>query len=383
MNEGKMNFEEFTEDVMDRLRDRLPDQYSGAEFRIGEFEKLNKSYTALQVVGGNQMAVPNINLDAYYRSYQNGALDMEGVIKGITGQLQDDPQFETEWLKDYSRVKDQLYIRVSDAKENESLLSKVPHREVDGLAVTYHIAFETPDGKSASVPVNTNMMKMYGITEEQLHADALASSQNLYPATFVSLAEMMGNMMGVDADTIRPTMDEPQLMVLTNEMAFQGAGALFYPGQMDEIAARIGSDYFVLPSSIHEVLLLPDDGTVEADVLNFMIQDINMSTVAPEERLANEAYHYDAKDHVLEKASTFNIRMERKAFEAEKAAEKAAKKATAKDGPEEEKKTEAKTHREAPKKERRSVLARLSDKKEKLNAQPKKDTPVKNRAAEI
>ena len=318
MNEGKMNFEEFTETVMDRLRDHLPDQYSGAELRIGEFEKLNKSYTALQVVGGDQMAVPNIDLDTYFKSYQSGTMGMDDVIRKMTEQLQDDPQFETEWLKDYGQVKDRLYVRVTDAKENESLLSKVPHREVDGLAVTYHIAFETPDGKSASVPVNTSLMKMYGISEDQLHADALASSQKLYPATFISLAEMMGNMMGVDADTVMPTMDEPQLMVLTNERTFQGAGALFYPGQMEAIAAQMGSDYFVLPSSIHEVLLLPDDGTIDADVLNFMIQDINMSTVAPEERPAHEAYHYDTKDHVLEKASTFAIRMERKEFEKEK-----------------------------------------------------------------
>ena len=378
MNEGKMNFEEFTETVMDRLRDHLPDQYSGAELRIGEFEKLNKSYTALQVVGGDQMAVPNIDLDTYFKSYQSGTMGMDDVIRRMTEQLQDDPQFETEWLKDYGQVKDRLYVRVTDAKENESLLSKVPHREVDGLAVTYHIAFETPDGKSASVPVNTSLMKMYGISEDQLHADALASSQKLYPATFISLADMMGNMMGVDADTVMPTMDEPQLMVLTNERTFQGAGALFYPGQMEAIAAQMGSDYFVLPSSIHEVLLLPDDGTIDADVLNFMIQDINMSTVAPEERLANEAYHYDTKDHVLEKASTFAIRMERKEFEKEKAAEKAAK-----DAPEEGKKTEPQKHREASKKERKSVLARLSDKKDKLNSQPKRDTPLKTREAAI
>ena len=379
MNEEKMNFEEFAESVMDRLRGRLPDRYSGAELRVGEFEKLNKSYTALQVVRGDQMPVPNINLDAYFKSYESGFMGIDDVVKRITEQLQDDLQFEAEWLKDYSQVKDRLYIRVSDAKENESLLNKVPHKEVDGLAVTYHIGFETPDGKSASVPVNTNMMEMYGINEEQLHADALTSSRNLYPATFVSLAEMMGNMMGVDADTIMPTMDEPQIMVLTNEEAFQGAGALFYPGQMDEIAARLGSDYFVLPSSIHEVLLLPDDGTVDADVLNFMIQDINMSTVAPEERLANEAYHYDAKDHVLEKASTFSLRMERKEFEAEKAAEKT----PAKDAPETEKKTGPGKHKDASKKERRSVLDRLNDKKEKLNTQPKKDTPLKNREASI
>ena len=404
MNEGRMNFEEFTESVRDSIRDHLPAQYRGAEVRISEFQKLNKSYTSLQVVSSEHAPVPNINLDSYFEAYRNGSMGMDDIMKNISKQLEEEPPLDTDWLMDYGQVKDKLCIRLADAKENESFLRNKPHKEVDGLAVTYNVVFNTPDGMSASVPVNNNMMKMYGISEEQLHADALASSQTLFPATCVSLAKMMGDMMGLDADTVMPTMDEPQLMVLTNDQAFHGAGALFYPGQMEAIASQLGSDYFILPSSIHEVLLLPDDGTVDADVLNFMIQDINLSTVAPEERLANEAYHYDAKDHVLEKAATYNIRMEKKEREAEKAVLQAAKGSSVKETAKTEKdvtqearsaesagresqggerKPETGKHKESQKRERKSVLARLNDKKQKLQEQPKKDTPMKNREAAI
>ena len=262
------------------------------------------------------------------------------------------------------------------------------------------------------------MLDLYGITPEQLHNDALESAQNLLPVNMVSLAEMMGNMMGVDADMVTPTMDQPQLIVLTNDQALHGAGALFYPGQMDAVAQQLGSDYFVLPSSIHEVLLLPDDGSVDYDVLEAMVQDINMTTVAPEEQLSDHVYHYDAKDHILEKASTYEARMEMKEIEAEKATLAAASITAVKDmshaedlhaaespagklreaaAAEKEEHADpsgdhraadhgheaAERHGETPRKERKSVLARLNDKKEMLSSQPKKDVPSRSKSAEL
>ena len=421
MSAEKMDFKEFTETVTGNIRDYLPEQFRDAEITVKEYAKPGISYTAMQVRQEGQMIVPNINLDAHYQNFtRNGArlADMDHVLQSIAQQVQSQPGLETKWLQDYSQVKDKLYIRVSDAAENEAFLANCPHREVDGLAVSYHIAFDNGQGIQASAAVTNNMLDLYGITPDQLHNDALESAQNLLPANMVSLAEMMGNMMGVDADMVMPTMDEPRLMVLTNDQALHGAGALFYPGQMDAVAQQLGSDYFVLPSSIHEVLLLPDDGSVEYDVLEAMVQDINMTTVAPEEQLSDHVYHYDAKDHILEKASTYEARMEMKEIEAEKATLAAASITAVKDmshaedlhaaespagklreaaAAEKEEHADpsgdhraadhgheaAERHGETPRKERKSVLARLNDKKEMLSSQPKKDVPSRSKSAEL
>ena len=404
MSAERMDFKEFTDVIRENIRDYLPDSYRDAEIKVEEFHKLDHSYMGMQVKREGQTVVPNINLDAHYSTFmRNGQslAGMDAVLQSISQEVQSQLLFDTEWLQDYSQVKDKLYIRVSDAQENAYILSNSPHKEVDGLAVSYHIAFENGHGIEASTTVTNNLLKMYEITEEQLHNDAMASSQQLLPVHLVSLAEMMGQMMGMDADMVRPTMDEPQLMVLTNEQALHGAGVLFYPDMMDTIADYFGSDYFVLPSSIHEVLLLPDDGTVDPDVLENMVQDVNMAAVAPEERLSDHAYHYDAKDHVLEKVETYGARMEMKEMEAEKAARESASKESVEDASKAEelhgsepaaaKVQEAaetdsgrsEKHREAPGKERRSVLARLNDKKEEVRAQPKKNTPVHAKAEEL
>ena len=344
-------------------------------------------------------------MDAHFREYQETGKPFADVLTAIAEQVQLAPPMETEWLKDYSQVKEKLFIRVSDAKENEAFLRMAPHKEVDGLAISYHIAFEGLHGVEASTPVTYKMMEMFGVTEEQLHADALESTQRLYPVQYTSMAEVMNKMMGIDADMdpdMMPATEGPQLMVLTNMQGIHGAATLFYPGQLEAIAQQMGSDFFVLPSSVHETLILPDDGTAEPDSLQFMVREINQSTVAPEDRLSDFVYHYDSKDHVLEKAETFALRMAQKEQEAEKAATEAEQK-----GPEQmepgqkdpERKDPSPERKDAGKddrkperdsdsrrdkgKEKTSVLARLNDKKEKLKAQPKKDVPGRKQEAAL
>ena len=405
MSESRMNFQEFVDKVKESIRDALPESFRDAQVSVEPFRKLNTSYLGLQVKKEGQTVVPNINLDAHFREYQETGKPFADVLTAIAEQVQLAPPMETEWLKDYSQVKEKLFIRVSDAKENEAFLRMAPHKEVDGLAISYHIAFEGLHGVEASTPVTYKMMEMFGVTEEQLHADALESTQRLYPVQYTSMAEVMNKMMGIDADMdpdMMPATEGPQLMVLTNMQGIHGAATLFYPGQLEAIAQQMGSDFFVLPSSVHETLILPDDGTAEPDSLQFMVREINQSTVAPEDRLSDFVYHYDSKDHVLEKAETFALRMAQKEQEAEKAAAEAEQK-----GPEQmepgqkdpERKDPSPERKDAGKddrkperdsdsrrdkgKEKTSVLARLNDKKEKLKAQPKKDVPGRKQEAAL
>ena len=363
MNEKRLTFGEFVDEVRRSIKDYLPEKFADAEVHVDQFQKLNTAYLGMQVKREDQMVVPNINLNGMYAQYQEQGHTMAAMLTMIAQQVQMAPEIRTDWLKDYSQVKDHLFIRVSDAKENEGVLKNAPHKEVDGLAVSYHIAIE---GMQASTPVTYQMMEMYGVTAEQLHADALESTQKLYPVKYASMAEVMQQMMGIEPDMaadMMPPMEGPQLMVLTNTQGMHGAGALFYPDQLETIAQQMGTDFFVLPSSVHEVLILPDDGSQDLDSLQFMVREINRTEVAPEDRLSDFVYHYDAQDHVLERAETFAERMAQKEQEAEKAV------------PQEPEKTAE--PREAKMEDAREPEP---EKKEQVKGQPKKSGP--NRAQE-
>ena len=101
---------------------------------------------------------------------------------------------------------------------------------------------------------------------------------------------------------------EDPILVVTNRARLNGAVSIFYPGMMKLIGENIG-DFFVLPSSIHEVLILPDDGFYDYLSLQEMVQSINMFEVAEEEQLSNKVYRYSVKTGVFEPAEDFYTRL--------------------------------------------------------------------------
>ena len=442
MSSSKMTFEEFTETVKENIKDYLPDSYRDAQVTTGRFQKLNSSYLGLQVKQEGQEAVPTVNLERYYEAYSRGEPGLghlDKALSGIAEDVQGSLGLQTAWLMDYGQAKDRLFIRVNDARENAEALKNLPHRETDGLAVSYHVAVGGPHGMEASAPVTYSLMKHYGISQQQLHEDALKSAVVVNPPVFMSMREMMSRMTGIDAEDLGPAVPGPDLMILSNEQALFGAGSLFYPDMLDSVRDRMGgTDYFVLPSSVHEVIVVADDGTVEREALESMVQEINETTVAEEDRLSDHVYHYDGKDHVLEKASTFELRMEQKEKQAEKEAMEPAAEAPS-EGPvrpdpgkahedhsegregdapavengfrepvpadlaagaagreeskdagrEGRRREKGATSREtaghaAPaKKERKSVLARLSEKKDQVAHMPKKDVQNRSKTTQI
>ena len=102
---------------------------------------------------------------------------------------------------------------------------------------------------------------------------------------------------------MEPLPGEPVMMVATTEDSRMGASVIQYPGFLEQAAEVMGGDFFILPSSIHEVLLVPDDGKADFRDLETMVQTINESQVAPAERLSDHVYHYDQADRVFELAS--------------------------------------------------------------------------------
>lgn len=331
-----MNYDEFKESIAEQIRDVLPEKYRNAEVGFQPMEKINKSYEALFVrVPGENMSVA-VNLKQFYENYASGSVSFQDALSEVAEKIQREPPaaFDMDVLRNYEVAKERLFIRVCGVEQNQELLENVPHRREEDLAVTYHLLFgETEDGTVAGALITDSLLKTYGVTEEQLHQDAMENSQKLFPAKFLPMRNIMQEifhtqmiesgvpeaMAQVMMESMMPQ-DEHPMYVLTNEQKVNGAGVLFYPEMMDKIGDTLGSDYIILPSSTHEVIIVPDDGSFTALEMQDMVAEVNSTEVEPEERLTDESYHYDKKDHVFEKFSTFEARMEEKKKEAEKEA---------------------------------------------------------------
>lgn len=340
-------------DLEDRFATQLPEQYRAAKIDIRDITKIQgESYRGLSFQNGDSSVQGNLNMNLAYAAHQAGkpyADILQETEQAIMHQLDRMPQFDLGAMRDYQAMKHTLMTELIPQKGNEDTLANIPHEKVEDLALIYRMDLGSVNGGKMTTIITDQMLGEFGITQEQLHQDAVENAATLHPATLRSMQEVMASMMGVDPEPPMP--GEPVMLVATTQEAFMGAAVIQYPGFMEQAAEQIGGDFFVLPSSIHEVLLIPDDGKADFHELAAMVQSINETQVAPADRLSDNVYHYDKTDRVFELADKTADR---------KREQKLAKKAE---------------HRE-PAEKKSSVLAQLGEKKkEAMEHAPKAKAP--------
>ncbi len=323
-----MEFTKFVEEMENKIKLYLSEEYENAKVLVEEHQKINSSYVGLSVHKENQNITPTINLNQIYEKFQNEPqMTMETILKQTAEVIEEaSTQFDISNIMDYEHAKDQLFIRVSSADRNENLLKKIPHQFQDDLVITYHVAVDMNQEGMGSTTVTNDMLKNYGITLEQLHADAMENSPKMMPVHVAIMGSVVQQLFGggpeemlhdgtpeniaeIVAESVR--VNDP-MVIVTNQQMMNGASAIFYPGVMEQISEGLQGDFFILPSSTHEVLIVADDGNFDYPSLKDMVQQVNASEVSPEERLADDVYHYDSKDHVFERADRFATRMHEK-----------------------------------------------------------------------
>ena len=228
------------------------------------------------------------------------------------------------------------------------MLETVPHQNMEDMAVVYRFVLSSDDDGRASILVTNQLLENMGVTPEQLHADAMENAPQIKPVEIKGMSEVMAEMMGVEQAEMMGLFpvapEDEKIYVATVPDKVHGAGVLAYQNFMDQAAERAGGDFFILPSSIHEVLIVPDNGEMGLKDLEAMVKEVNATQVAPADKLTDSVYHYDSKDKIFELGEKFVQRQAEK--EAEHAEEKGEK----------------------------SVLGDLKAKKEEVAKTPKKET---------
>ena len=349
-----MDYENFKESFIGDVKQGLYER--GIEdVKIGtqHTEKLNESYESIFVTPAGSNIGVNMNLESYFKAVEEGVDYREVVDKAVNtfaGGIEQSPSFDVSSLTDYDQMKDKLVMQVVGTDTNASLLSNVPHQEMEDLSVVYRFVLENNEDSRASILVTNQMMNVMGVTPEQLHADALVNSPQLKPIVIMGMNEVMMEMVGMEqAEMMGIPLDmDEKMYVATVPDKIQGAGVLAYENFMDQAAERVGGSFYILPSSLHEVLLVPDNGDMGLQELESMVRDVNATQVSPEDRLSDNVYHYDAQEKVFELGEKFAERQnEREAPMEEKGADK------------------------------ESVLGELKAKKEEVAKQPKKEAVEK------
>lgn len=304
-----MDFNEFQNQILQEAKDRM----WGVQVEIRPVEKLQgESYTGLSIQPNDSPMAATLNLDTVYnqmvdqgKSFQEVADDL---ITHAADIIVDMPKIDVNDITNYEQMKNTLVVQVIPTDRNAEMLADIPHKNIEDMSLVYRMQIDQNENGTSSVLITNAMLENYGVTVDQLHQDAMDAAVINNPATFRSMQEVLSDLMGMPAD-LMPPMDGPQMYVASVENSLNGAGVIAYPDFMNQVAEQVGGDFFVLPSSVHEVLVVPDDGSIDRHDLESMVREVNASEVLPKDQLSDNVYHYDSQDQVFELAGKYEERM--------------------------------------------------------------------------
>lgn len=257
---------------------------------------------------------PTIYLDGYFADYKDGRI-MENICKEIVqvyekNKVQKD--FSMELVTDFENVKDRICFKLVNREKNAELLADAPYVEYQDLAVIFYILVSKDKSCTASITVRNLLMDMWGVDADMLYHLAKKNTQRLFRGRVSSMMEVMTEIIGDSADALEEEMVEAffdmdvyedsafPMYVATNVFKMNGACILLYDGVLEKFAEKIGSDFYILPSSVHEVILVPANGDMDARYLIQMVKEVNATEVSPDEVLSDNIYLYHVDKDFIE-----------------------------------------------------------------------------------
>ena len=310
-----MDYENFKEQFVEDVKEKLYEQGTEVDITVNTVNKLNESYEAMTVKPEGSNIGVNIGIDKFYGATQDDiSYDdvVDKAVKAISDGFLNQPQIDVASLTDYDQMKDKLVMEVVSAETNKEMLENVPHQNMEDMAVVYRFVLNSDDEGRASILATNQMIENMGVTPEQLHADALENAPRIKPAEIKGMGEVLAEMMGVEQAEmmglypVRP--EDEQIFVASVPDKVHGAGVLAYQDFMDQAAERAGGDFYILPSSIHEILIVPDNGKMGLSDLENMVKEVNATQVAPADKLTDNVYHYDSQAKIFELGEKFVAR---------------------------------------------------------------------------
>ena len=310
-----MNYTEFLEYVKGHIMDFLPEEARYAKTSIIKSQQNNDViWMALTISQIAEGVSPQIYMEIFYHMYECG-INIDSILRTIAERYlkcrRNDFVGIGQWIMDYKNVKKKIVLQVVNRDRNISLLPNIPHKNLENtdLSAIYNVYLNTQDNQDAMVCVNNYCLAHWDITDEDLFQTALENTIRIFPAKIESMTEIFEEQYGGikreeqsgHAGLEDFKMESHMLYVLSNTKKIQGAAVMFYPDVLQRLADNACANLFILPSSIHEILLQKDtaDAELSADKLQAIVKDINRHVVEAKEILSDAVYYYDRKRHLL------------------------------------------------------------------------------------
>lgn len=297
-----MNKEQFFEEILEAVKMQIPEVLRDEiEVAIREVMKTNDELLhGISVMLPDTQCAPTIYLEDCYSDYMRG-MSIDEIAENIMGAsiaaYQEAPTIE-EFALEYDDIKNKLTMQVVDSEMNRGRLKDLVYQPVGNgfVAIPYIVLREDAQGRMMAAVTKTMANEMeYDI--DKLLETAFLNTAERYEPVFIEMGSMLFS--GEKPEIVNPMKAgfeiDPTLgmYVLTNTMQQNGASVLFYPDMQKRIGEILGKDYYVLPSSLHEVIIVPEGTGPTIKELQTMVREANRTVVEPQEVLSNKVLYFD------------------------------------------------------------------------------------------
>ena len=282
-------------DFCNNIKEKMITDRGYENVRLMDVRKINDVVLQGLCVGSDNDISPTIYLNGMYERYLDGdttedILDIiERMLKDSSNQL----KFNKEDFMDYEIVRKRVAFKVVNYEKNETLLSEIPHTRMLDLAMCFYYLLEDDDSCLASILIRNEHLEMWGIDKEILIRDALRNTPDMLKVNIITMEEFVKSI-GL-TDEIYGDYDAEagnQMVILTNDRKRNGAGCCLYDDILPDISDEMNSDIYIIPSSVHEVILIPDNGKMDIKYLKSLVNEVNNTKVSREEILSYQVYEY-------------------------------------------------------------------------------------------
>jgi hypothetical protein len=264
---------------------------------------------------------PNIYLMPYYESYLKGT-----SVQEITDRLCEIyeqcrvPVIKEDFTYSFEEMKPFIVYRLVSYEKNQKLLCKMPHIKYLDLAITFHCLVRDDEDGIGTIRITNEHLKMWNTTLSELNSLSKKNTARLFPPSIRSMDEVLKGLLRAEMENEEDCEEEKdfeenlydngtyscsaapiqnKMYILSNIKGINGASCMLYEDVLRKFADSIRSDFYILPSSIHEIILVPYQENMKKETLEEMVKDVNRTQVAQDEILSDRVYYYSREHNAI------------------------------------------------------------------------------------
>lgn len=298
-----MEYREFLKNVRKEVESRYD---SNVSVTLNHVMKNNGTeLDGITIMEKDKNIAPTIYINSFYDRYREG-VSLKAVVSEIIriyNQNKNSININADYFENYENVRKTIVYKLVNYQKNKKLLEDVPYKRVLDLAVVFYCLIEQRKGVSATALIHNEHLRIWNVTEDEIYNDALKNTPVLLAGSIVPMSKILSEIAGtapVDNDEkVCEYTGEDILYVLTNSSRVNGAACILYDNLLKKFANDVHSDLYILPSSVHEVIIVPKKNAFDKSELADMVREVNEQGVSQDEILSDNVYEYNRKNGLI------------------------------------------------------------------------------------